>query len=113
MAKRSIFFLFSLFLAFEYIILGPFSYVRIGDNMDIFIPRLVSLWQGFFVDGFSFWDGRFAGGIDRLANDMVYPNVGGLLFGILPAWVAYGLVLLARHGLADGIPIGSAANTLV
>jgi len=43
MAKRSIFFLFSLFLAFEYIILGPFSYVRIGDNMDIFIPRLVSL----------------------------------------------------------------------
>jgi len=30
---------------------------------------------------------------------MVYPNVGGLLFGILPAWVAYGLVIIGATWL--------------
>lgn len=84
----------SFWLCLEYVILGPYSYVRVGDNLDIFIPRLASLWDGFSVVGIANWSALFAGGIDRLANDMVYPNVGGALFAVFPAWLAYGLVLM-------------------
>ncbi|MBI4098413.1 MAG: YfhO family protein [Candidatus Magasanikbacteria bacterium] len=85
---------FSFGLSAEYVALGSFSYVRIGDNMDIFIPRLVSQWQGFWTEGFSNWSALFAGGIDRLANDMTYFNAGGVIFALFPAWLAMGLLLL-------------------
>src|SRR3989344_3044135 len=89
-----IFLLFSFLLVLEYVMLGPFSYVRIGDNLDIFIPRLMSQWQGFWTDGFSSWSSLFAGGIDRLSNDMTYFNAGSILFAVFSAWLAMGLLLL-------------------
>lgn len=86
--------LFTVWLCFEYVALGPYSYVRIGDNLDIFIPRLEFLWNGFSEGGISNWSSLFAGGIDRLANDIVYPNIGGLIFAFFPAWLAYQIILV-------------------
>ncbi|MEK7481296.1 MAG: hypothetical protein AAB633_00930, partial [Patescibacteria group bacterium] len=66
----------AVWLCLEYVVLGPYSYLRIGDNFDVFIPRLVALWNGFGAWGVAYWSPLFAGGIDRLATDVSFFNIG-------------------------------------
>jgi len=90
----------AVWLCLEYVILGPYSYVRIGDNLDIFIPQLAGLWRGFLSWGAAYWSPLFAGGIDRLGSDGAYFNAGSILFALFPTWLAYGLVLMLGAFLA-------------
>lgn len=86
---------FSLFFSLEYIILGPFSYIRLGDNLDTFLPRLSSMWPLFTGQGINHWYPLLAGGVDRLANEINYLHADSVFFGILPDWLAYvGILLL-------------------
>ncbi len=91
--EKTFFLLFSLFTVFEYIFLGPFSYVRVGDNLDIFIPRFQSLASNIATHGITYWDPLFAGGIDRIANDLLNIHLSSMIFNLVPSWLAYGTVL--------------------
>lgn len=84
----------TLWFGLEYILFGPFSYVRMGDNIDIFVPRLMLLGQSIVVEGITHWNRFFAGGIDQLANDVLHFNFSTLLYIFFPDWLAYvGIIL--------------------
>jgi hypothetical protein len=85
---------FSIWLFVEYIILGPFSYARIGDNMDSFVPRLVTMWSTFAKFGVTNWHVFIAGGLDRLGNEIPFLHIVSFLFYIFPAWLAVGILLV-------------------
>lgn len=86
---KAILFLFiSLFASLEYIILGPFSYARIGDNVDTFLPRLLS--GGVATRWYPF----LAGGVDGLSNEITRWSVGNFIFSLFPNWLGYAAVIL-------------------
>lgn len=92
--EKILFLSFSLWLCLEYIIVGPFSYVRVGDNLDSFVSRFITSWKIFFSQGLNYWNTFFTGGIDRLSNMASFFDVGSLSFSIFPGWLALGIILV-------------------
>lgn len=87
------FLLWSFYIFFEYVILGPASYARVGDNLNSFIPRFTSIASLLFSSGPFYWYPFLAGGVDRLANEMTFTNIGSLLSGV-NHWLAYVIILV-------------------
>lgn len=83
----------SLWLCAEYIILGPFSYVRSGDNLDSIVVKSHSIWDSLAVHGVTYWQPLFAGGFDRVANLGLYSDIYGLIFSLPWIWVSYAILL--------------------
>lgn len=92
--EKKLFFIFSLWLCLEYIILGPFSYARVGDNLDSYAPRLTANWNMSISYGITYWQPLFAGGLDRLANSTFYLNFNNLAFLLPSCWLTIGFILL-------------------
>ncbi len=85
-----IFLIFATWLSLEYIILGPFSYVRLGDNLDSLIPRFIENWNS----NNGYWQPLFTGGIDRLANATNSLRITNIMFLFFPGWLAIGIILV-------------------
>jgi hypothetical protein len=90
--RPAILFLFwSLWLAAEYIGLGPLSYVWVIDNGDSNLPARIAAAIAFQNGDFGLWCPVGGAGADRMA--MGYQNKTDLLFFFaLPGWLAYGLI---------------------
>jgi hypothetical protein len=84
----------SIFLTCEYIIAGKFSYVRVGDNLDTFVPRLSTLWNLISDIHPTYWYPYLAGGVDRLANDISFLRIDALFSGIFSDWATYAVILV-------------------
>jgi hypothetical protein len=98
--KLTLFLLITLWLSLEYIGLGPYSYIRIHDTGDSFIPRYIVFASDFFKHGVTYWFPYMGSGVDRLANDLLYPQFAVILFGIFPGWFAYQLIIVTHFFLA-------------
>ena len=92
--KPLLFAVFALWLSLEYIVLGPFSYIRIGDNMDSFIPRLVSMKELFLENGISYWFPQVGCGIARFSVDASYFNIANVFFFVFPPWLGYQVIIV-------------------
>ena len=90
--------LVSLWFSLEYMGLGPFSYIPVHDIGDSAIPRYLALTHG--TPGWGSWFPQMGCGVDRLANDLLFPHVLTLLFNLFPGWVAFQLFVLFRHFLS-------------
>lgn len=95
--KMPLFILLALWLSWESLGVGPFSYVRIHDVADSILPRYLLLPQDLLRYGVSYWFPYMGCGVDRLANDMLYPHFVTLLFGVFPGWLAYGLFVFLKN----------------
>ena len=84
----------SIFFTLEYSIVGMFSYVRVGDNLDTFVPRLSTIGNVFSNTHISYWYPYLAGGVDRLANDISFLRVDGLFSSIFSDWATYVVILV-------------------
>ena len=93
-AKPALIFLaWSFWLAAEYLVFGPASYVRIHDNGDATLPMLLAHvpphglpWNFLALCGVDGW----AGGV----------QITSVLFYVLPGWLAYGLFTWAQRFIA-------------
>jgi len=90
--RRPIYFLLGwcLWLASEYLFLGPWSYISTVDEGDVIIPRLRMFSEILLDHGFSLWAPYSVAGADALASGSTV-GFEVLLFGLLPDWLAYGL----------------------
>jgi hypothetical protein len=79
------------------VILGPFSYLRWHDLGDSHVSRYVALVQRVHDGmGFALWYPEAAGGVDILANGARYFDGFFLLFNLMPAWLAVGVMRFAQ-----------------
>jgi hypothetical protein len=83
-------------LSAEYWLLGPYSYVRIHDNADSFFSRVIAAAHSFKINGPSYWLPFMTGGVDRLSQDLSYTHPDFLLNLLLPAWLAYQVLVLLQ-----------------
>ncbi len=90
----------TILLSAEYWFLGPYSYVRIHDNADSFLSRVIAAAQSFKINGPSYWLPFMTGGVDRLSQDLSYTHPDFLLNLLLPAWLAYQVLVLLQFGAA-------------
>ncbi|MFC1590046.1 DUF6044 family protein [Candidatus Omnitrophota bacterium] len=98
--KGFLFLLVALYISIEYFGFGPLSYVRIHDTADSFIPRYLTLKYSLFKYGVSYWCPSMGCGVDRLANDMLFPHFTTILFNIFPGWIAYQLIIIIQKFFA-------------
>jgi hypothetical protein len=84
-------------IALEYVALGPFSYFRIHDNGNVIIPALLT--QSALSLERPLWYPFAGGGADRLALGY-FAGLDVLLFKLLPGWLAYQLLVLSQFVLA-------------
>ncbi|MFA6030758.1 MAG: DUF6044 family protein [Elusimicrobiota bacterium] len=96
----AVFALISLWLGLEHVILGPYSYVNIGEMGDCVLPAASLLTSGLLGPGVHYWLPTVACGIDRLANSLMYPQALVLLSFLLPGWAAYQIFLLTHYFFA-------------
>ena len=94
--KEILFLLISLWIALEYIGIGPFSYIRIHDSGDSHIPRQMAMTTTFFKHGINYWFPYSGCGVDSLANNIKHSSFMGILFGIFPGWLAYQIIILTQ-----------------
>lgn len=94
-----LFFAWSLWLALEYIGLGPLSYVPLADHGENNLPARLATALAWQDGGIGFWFPQAMMGADRLA--MGFQNKSDLLlFFLLPGWLAHGLILWAQRFVA-------------
>jgi hypothetical protein len=87
-----VFALWSTWLAIWYFCLGPYSYVMLHDTGDSALPYRIALASTFLSGHWGYWDPQKVGGIDGLSM-LVWPfQPDVILTGILPGWLAYGLM---------------------
>lgn len=78
----------SFFLGLEYFILGPFSFVQIGDGLQTIAERAIVACRSLLATGgINYWMPSFSGGLDRLSNAGAFSEIGNLFY-ILPPWIA-------------------------
>ncbi len=80
----ALFLVLSLFLCFETLILGPFSYIRIHDVADSFTTKYMMLGKDFWEHGPTYWYPYLVGGFDRISQDILYTHFFEILFLVLP-----------------------------
>ena len=89
----------SLWLALEFIGLGPLSYVPLADHGENNLPARLATALAWQDGGIGFWFPQALMGADRLA--MGLQNKSDLLFFfLLPGWLAHGLILWAQRFVA-------------
>ena len=94
-----LFLAWSLWLALEYIGLGPLSYVPLADHGENNLPARLATALAWQDGGIGFWFPQALMGADRLA--MGFQNKSDLLlFFLLPGWLAHGLILWAQRFVA-------------
>lgn len=96
-----IFLIWSIWLAFPFFGLGPYSYVPILDTGDSNLPGklvyAVSLSEG----QRGYWLPYGASGLDRLASGLgITSELDSLLFLFFPGWLAFGLVMVLQRFVA-------------
>jgi len=84
-------------IALEYVALGPYSYFKIRDNGDSIVPALLS--QTNWLLDQQFWFPYAGAGADRLALGF-YAGLDTLLFGLVPGWLAYQIFVLSQLACA-------------
>lgn len=93
------FLLWALWLAFEYFGFGPYSYVRIHDNGDSFLPARIIQGRALAQGAMGYWNSIWVSGADNFAAGVAY-EIDSLLFTVMPGWLAYGLVMWTQRFLA-------------
>jgi len=94
-----LFLAWSLWLALEYIGLGPLSYVPLADHGENNLPARIATALDWHDGVIGFWFPQAIMGADRLA--MGFQNKSDLLlFFLLPGWLAHGLILWAQRFVA-------------
>ena len=86
-------------LTAEFFIAGPFSFFRIGENADAYIPGFLA-YGASFLEG-AYWYPAMAGGTDRLALGF-FGGLDTFLFWLLPGWLAAQLFVVAQFVLGGG-----------
>lgn len=92
--EKVFFFAVASWFCLEYYILGPFSYIRKGDNADSIVPRALTVWDSITSEGISYWYHLLGGGVDRLANEIVAARLDSFFFFLFPGWLATALLLM-------------------
>lgn len=87
-------------LGLEYLALGPFSYIRIHDTGDYFIPLHLQTTRDLLKHGITYWFPYMGAGVDRLSQDVSYVHLNEIAFLILPGWLAYQLIVFVQLFLA-------------
>ena len=94
-----LFLVWSLWLALEYVGLGPLSYVPLPDHGENNLPARLAAALAWQEGEMGFWFPQALTGADRLA--MGFQNKSDLLFFfLLPGWLAHGLILWAQRFVA-------------
>ena len=88
-----------IWLTVEFFIAGPFSFFRIGENADAYIPGFMA-YGAFFAEGAS-WYPSMAAGTDRLALGF-FGGLDTFLFWLLPGWLAAQIFVVAQFVLGGG-----------
>ncbi len=86
-------------LTVEFFIAGPFSFFRIGENADAYIPPFMA-YGASFLEG-AYWYPAMAGGTDRLALGF-FGGLDTFLFWLLPGWLAAQIFVVAQFVLGGG-----------
>ncbi|HQL90887.1 MAG TPA: DUF6044 family protein [Syntrophales bacterium] len=99
-ARPALLFLaWSLWLALEYVGLGPLSYVPLADHGENNLPARLATALAWQEGEIGFWFPQALMGADRLS--MGLQNKTDLLFFfLLPGWLAHGLILWAQRFVA-------------
>ncbi len=92
-----VFFLFTVWLSCEYIMLGPYSYMRHHDEAFFVIPQYILLAREFLSHGQSYWYPYQACGFDRIASGWEYSSFTFTLFTLFPGWLAYQFFILLQY----------------
>ena len=89
--------LICLYMALEFFIAGPYSYVKMFDVGDYHIPRNLTLSKTLWDVGPQFWYPYKMGGLDLFTTGYSYYslNFASLLFHFIPGWMAYQLYVIA------------------
>ncbi len=87
-------------LGLEYLALGPFSYIRIHDTSDYFIPLRLQTTRDLLKHGITYWFPYAGAGVDRLSQDVSYVHLYEIAFLVLPGWLAYQLMVFVQLFLA-------------
>ena len=98
--KWLIFLIWSIWLTWEYYALGPYSYVRIHDWGDSYLPMWMNRIQQFSDFGLSHWSAQAVGGFDSLPMLGPLFRTDTLLFFIFPGWLTVGLAAFVLLFLA-------------
>lgn len=96
----AIFLIWALWLTSEYVLLGPFSYIRIHDEGDSFLPMMMKQALDFSGNGFYYWLSYAACGTDRLAAGYKILEIDSLLFLLFPGWLVYGTITFVQRFIA-------------
>lgn len=95
-----IFLIWAFWLTSEYIFFGPFSYIRMHDEGDSFIPMMMMQALDFSGNGFYYWLSYAVCGTDRLAAGYKILDINSLLFLLFPGWLVYGMATFAQRFIA-------------
>lgn len=93
--------IWALWLALEYLGLGPFSFVKIHDFGNSTFPMRIGLAQGLLENGLSGWFPQVVCGIDRLSTTQLdIFQIDSLLYLAFPGWLTQGLIVFIQRFLA-------------
>lgn len=98
--KALLFFAVAFWLALEYFILGPFSYLPIYEWGDGILPYDVTLFRDLLKNGIRYWSPYFASGMDLLAQDASYTQTHGIFHLVMPTWLVTPIITLLRFFLS-------------
>lgn len=94
-----IFLVWAVWLSAEYLIFGPYSYVRIPDNANINLPARLAFAGAVRAHDLGYWVPAYASGADRL-SELMGCQLDSLLYIVLPGWLAHGLFMFLQRFLA-------------
>jgi hypothetical protein len=94
------FFMWALWLAFEYVFLGPHSYVLIHDWGDSFVPLYIGQSGLNFSEFFGGWESRIMFGMDLASQSISQLKLTKLLSGVMPAWLVLGVFNILQRFIA-------------
>lgn len=88
-----IIFLISIWFSFEFIILGPYSYVTMFDMGDLHIPLNYSVKLDIQEFGISYWNKNHKSGTDLISEGYLWSNIVAscIQYIIVSPWIAYSI----------------------
>jgi hypothetical protein len=82
-----------LWFVFPFVILGKYSYVYTGDNLEILVSQLISLGNNGFNS--NLWNPASSSGTDIAAMGFTGP-INQAVFIIFPGWLAYQILIVIQ-----------------
>jgi hypothetical protein len=101
--------LWLVWLTFEHIAIGSASVMYFADNVESFVPPLLSRQFAGIED--PLWDRFTAAGIDHMTLGYEVPVIR-FLFDLLPGWLAHGVAIAANYAIATIATYVLAGRTL-